>query len=230
MGANSRSTVGTATDANAMLRIVFSRLGQPHIGSPNAFSFNVPSVRASGAITIERGAGKTKTVKQTFTRTGGMCTRCEGRGTVSDIDLTQLFDDSKSIADGAITIPGYKADGWWTVRIYTESGFLDPNKPIRKYTRNELHDFPRPADDVEVAVEPHGAGARRVRAAVGSGRAEEERAARWAGRQGLVGPVPVQRGIPVAVQVGHFGGRSVGHAATPDQGQTPVPQVAVPAR
>ncbi|WP_405096438.1 ATP-binding cassette domain-containing protein [Micromonospora sp. NBC_01412] len=139
MGADARSTVGTATDANAMLRIVFSRLGQPHIGSPNAFSFNVPSVRASGAITIERGAGKT--VKQTFTRTGGMCPRCEGRGTVSDIDLTQLFDDSKSIAEGAITIPGWKTDSWWTVRIYAESGFLDPNKPIRKYTKKELHDF-----------------------------------------------------------------------------------------
>ena len=139
MGANSRSTVGTATDANAMLRIVFSRFGQPHIGSPNAFSFNVPSVRASGAITIERGAGKT--VGQTFTRTGGMCPRCEGRGTVSDIDLTLLFDDSKSLAEGAITIPGYKTDGWWTVRIFTESGFLDPNKPIRDYTETELHDF-----------------------------------------------------------------------------------------
>jgi excinuclease UvrABC ATPase subunit len=139
MGANSRSTVGTATDANAMLRIVFSRLGQPYIGSPNAFSFNVASVRASGAITIERGAGKT--VRQTFTRTGGMCPRCEGRGTVSDIDLTQLFDDSKSLAEGAITIPGYKVDGWWTVGIFTESGFLDPNKPIRKYTNKELHDF-----------------------------------------------------------------------------------------
>jgi excinuclease ABC A subunit len=139
MGADARSTVGTATDANAMLRILFSRLGQPHIGSPNAFSFNVPSVRASGAITIERGAGKT--VRQTFTRTGGMCPRCEGRGTVSDIDLTQLFDDSKSLAEGAITIPGYKVDGWWTVQIFTESGFLDPNKPIRDYTKTELHDF-----------------------------------------------------------------------------------------
>src|ERR1700730_11131491 len=139
MGADARSTVGTATDANAMLRILFSRLGQPHIGSPSAFSFNVPSVRASGAITIERGAGQT--VKQTFTRTGGMCPRCEGRGTVSDIDLTQLFDDSKSLAEGAITIPGYKVDGWWTVGIFTESGFLDPNKPIPKYTKKELHDF-----------------------------------------------------------------------------------------
>src|ERR1700732_449074 len=139
MGADARSTVGTATDANAMLRILFSRLGQPHIGSPNAFSFNVPSVRASGAMTVERGGGKT--VTKTFTRTGGMCPRCEGRGTVSDIDLTQLFDDSKSIAEGAITIPGYKVDSWWTTGIFAESGFVDPNKPIRKYTKKELHDF-----------------------------------------------------------------------------------------
>jgi excinuclease UvrABC ATPase subunit len=139
MGANSRSTVGTATDANAMLRILFSRLGQPHIGSPNAFSFNVPSVRASGAITIERGASKT--VRKSFTRTGGMCPRCEGMGSVTDIDLTQLYDASKSLAEGAITIPGYKLDGWWTVRIFTASGFLDPNKPIRDYTETELHDF-----------------------------------------------------------------------------------------
>src|SRR5712671_4540363 len=139
MGSNPRSTVGTATDANAMLRILFSRLGKPHIGSPNAFAFNVPSVRASGAITIERGAGKT--VRQTFTRTGGMCPRCEGLGRVSDIDLTQLFDDSKSLAEGAITIPGYKVDSWWTTGIFTASGFLDPNKPIREYTKKELHDF-----------------------------------------------------------------------------------------
>src|SRR5579863_7590020 len=139
MGANSRSTVGTATDANAMLRILFSRLGKPHVGSPNAFSFNVPSVRASGAITIERGAGKT--VRQTFTRTGGMCPRCEGLGRVSDIDLAQLYDDSKSLAEGAITIPGYTVDGFWTVRPFIESGFLDPDKPIRKYTKKEIHDF-----------------------------------------------------------------------------------------
>jgi excinuclease UvrABC ATPase subunit len=139
MGADPRSTVGTATDANAMLRILFSRLGQPQIGSPNAFSFNVPSVRASGGITIERGAKKTVAVA--FTRTGGMCPRCEGRGTVSDIDLTQLFDDSKSLAEGAITIPGYKTDAWWTTGIFIESGFLDPDKPIRKYTKKELHDF-----------------------------------------------------------------------------------------
>src|SRR5262245_28803701 len=139
MGADPRSTVGTATDANAMLRILFSRLGQPHIGSPNAFSFNVPSVRASGSITVERGASKT--VRATFTRTGGMCPRCEGRGTVSDIDLTALFDDSKSLAEGAITIPGYKVDSWWTTGIFIESGFLDPNKLIRDYTETERHDF-----------------------------------------------------------------------------------------
>jgi excinuclease UvrABC ATPase subunit len=139
MGADVRSTVGTATDANAMLRILFSRLGQPHIGSANAFSFNVPSVRASGGMTVERGARKTVAVS--FTRTGGMCPRCEGRGTVSDIDLTQLFDDSKSLAEGAITIPGYKTDSWWTTGIFIESGFLDPDKPIRKYTKKELHDF-----------------------------------------------------------------------------------------
>jgi excinuclease UvrABC ATPase subunit len=138
MGGDVRSTVGTATDANAMLRILFSRLGQPQIGSPSAFAFNVPSVRASGAITIERGGGKT--VRKTFTRTGGMCPRCEGMGTVSDIDLTQLFDDSKSLADGAITIPGYTAGGW-NYRLYSASGFVDPNKPIRKYTKKELNDF-----------------------------------------------------------------------------------------
>ncbi|MFE3599878.1 ATP-binding cassette domain-containing protein [Streptomyces sp. NPDC059142] len=139
MGADPRSTVGTATDVNAMLRILFSRLGQPHIGSPGAFAFNVPSVRASGAITVERGGRRTE--KATFNRTGGMCPRCEGRGTVSDIDLAQLFDDSKSLAEGAVTVPGYKTDGHWTLRIFTESGFLDPDKPIRDYTATELHDF-----------------------------------------------------------------------------------------
>jgi len=136
---NPRSTVGTVTDAHALLRILWSRLGEPRIGSPNAFSFNVPSVRASGVITIERGAAKA--VKQTFTRVGGMCVGCEGRGTVTDIDLTQLYDESKSIAEGAITVPGYKADGFWTVRIFAESGFVDPHKPIRDFTETELHDF-----------------------------------------------------------------------------------------
>ncbi|MEU1726526.1 excinuclease ABC subunit UvrA [Nonomuraea sp. NPDC005692] len=139
MGADPRSTVGTATDANAMLRILFSRLGRPHIGSPNAYSFNVPSVRASGAITVERGSSKT--VRQSFTRLGGMCPRCEGRGTVSDIDLTQLYDDSKSLAGGAFTIPGWKSDSFWTVRVYAESGLLDPDKPIRDFTEQEMRDF-----------------------------------------------------------------------------------------
>ncbi|MFG1948420.1 ATP-binding cassette domain-containing protein [Nonomuraea sp. NPDC048826] len=139
MGADPRSTVGTVTDANAMLRILFSRLGEPHIGSPQAFSFNVPTVRASGAITVERGARKTE--RATFTRIGGMCPRCEGRGTVSDIDLSQLYDDSKSISEGAFTIPGWKSDSFWTVRVYAESGFVDPDKPIREYTKKELQDF-----------------------------------------------------------------------------------------
>jgi excinuclease UvrABC ATPase subunit len=139
MGSNPRSTVGTATDANAMLRILFSRLGKPHIGSPNAYSFNVPSARGSGAITVERGA-KTKTERATFTMLGGMCPRCEGKGNVTDIDLTQLYDESKSLAEGALTIPGYNADGW-QVRIFTESRFLDPDKPIRRYTKKELRDF-----------------------------------------------------------------------------------------
>ncbi|MDT5009724.1 MAG: hypothetical protein QOH57_1341, partial [Mycobacterium sp.] len=141
MGANARSTVGTATDANAMLRILFSRLGQPHIGSPQAFSFNVASISGAGAVTIERGGSTTKE-RRSFSITGGMCPRCEGMGTVNDIDLTQLYDDSKSLNEGALTIPGYTADGWG-VRIFTGSGFLDPDKPIRDYTKKELHDFLR---------------------------------------------------------------------------------------
>ncbi len=138
MGADTRSTVGTATDANAMLRILFSRLGKPHIGSPNAFAFNVPSVKASGGITIERG--KRKTVKASFNRTGGMCTRCEGRGTVSDIDLSRLYDEGKSLNEGALTIPGYKAGGW-NYRLYSSSGLVDPDKPIGKYTKKEREAF-----------------------------------------------------------------------------------------
>jgi excinuclease UvrABC ATPase subunit len=140
MGSNPRSTVGTVTDANAMLRILFSRLGRPHIGSPNAYSFNVPSVKASGAITVERGAGKTKTEKATFTRLGGMCPRCEGMGSVTDFDLSALYDDSLSINEGAITIPGYSMDGWYG-RIFRGCGFFDPDKPISKYTKRELHDL-----------------------------------------------------------------------------------------
>ena len=140
MGSNPRSTVGTATDANAMLRILFSRLGKPHIGSPNAYSFNVPSVRASGAITVERGDGKTKTERATFHRLGGMCPRCEGMGSVNDFDLSQLYDDTKSLNEGALTIPGYSMDGWYG-RIFRGCGFFDPDKPIKKFTKRELHDL-----------------------------------------------------------------------------------------
>ncbi|HVK86173.1 MAG TPA: excinuclease ABC subunit UvrA [Kofleriaceae bacterium] len=136
LGANARSTVGTVTDANAMLRLLFSRLGKPHIGSSNAFSFNVPSVRAVGAITVEKGAGKTE--KKVFEVHGGMCPRCEGMGSVNDIDVSQLFDDSKSLNEGALTIPGYTADGW-NVRIF--SALLDPDKPIRKYSKHERETF-----------------------------------------------------------------------------------------
>ena len=140
MGANARSTVGTATDANAMLRILFSKLGKPHIGSPNAYSFNVPSVQASGGMTVDRGPGKTKTEKVTFTRLGGMCPRCEGMGSVTDFDLSALYDDSLSLNDGALTIPGYSMDGWYG-RIFRGCGFFDPDKPIRKYNKKELHDL-----------------------------------------------------------------------------------------
>ncbi len=138
MGANARSTVGTATDANAMLRILFSRLGQPHIGSPQAFSFNVASAHGSGAVTVERGSSKA--VRQSFSITGGMCPRCEGMGTVTDFDLSQLYDDSKSLNEGALTIPGYSMDGWYG-RIFSGCGFFDPDKPIRTYTKTELNDL-----------------------------------------------------------------------------------------
>src|SRR5579859_3911871 len=139
MGGDVRSTVGTATDANAMLRILFSRLGRPHIGSPQAFSFNVASISGAGAVTLER-AGQTVKERRTFSITGGMCPRCEGRGTASDVDLTQLYDDSKSLNEGAITIPGYTGGGW-NSRLYAESGFYDPDKPIRTFTKKQLHDF-----------------------------------------------------------------------------------------
>ncbi|TWF83921.1 excinuclease UvrABC ATPase subunit [Streptomyces capillispiralis] len=140
MGSDPRSTVGTATDANAMLRILFSRLGRPYFGPPGAFSFNVASVQASGGFTVDRGAEKTRTEKVSFSRTGGMCTHCEGRGTVSDIDLTQLYDDSKSLSEDPFTIPTYTGGGW-VVRVIAESGFFDPDKPIREYTKKERHDF-----------------------------------------------------------------------------------------
>ncbi|WP_435747998.1 ATP-binding cassette domain-containing protein [Nocardioides sp. SYSU DS0663] len=138
MGANPRSTVGTATDANAMLRILFSRLGDPHIGSPHAFSFNIPTVRGSGAVTVERGA-KTKAEKATFERLGGMCPRCEGMGSVSDFDLTALYDETKSLSEGALTVPGYSMDGWYG-RIFSGAGF-DMDKPIGKYGKRELQDL-----------------------------------------------------------------------------------------
>jgi excinuclease UvrABC ATPase subunit len=140
MGSNPRSTVGTVTDANAMLRILFSRLGQPRIGGPNAYSFNVPSVSASGGVTVDRGAGKTKTEKVTFNRLGGMCSRCEGMGSVSDFDLTALYDDSKSLNEGALRIPGYSMEGWYG-RIFRGSGYFDLDKPIRDYGKKELHDL-----------------------------------------------------------------------------------------
>ncbi|HEX2369505.1 MAG TPA: excinuclease ABC subunit UvrA [Acidimicrobiia bacterium] len=140
MGANPRSTVGTATDANAMLRILFSRLGEPHIGSPQAYSFNVPSVKASGAITIDRGEGKTKTEKASFTLLGGMCPRCEGMGSVNDFDLSALYDDSLSLREGALSVPGYSMDGWYG-RIFSGSGYFDMDKPIGKFTKRELHDL-----------------------------------------------------------------------------------------
>ncbi|MBF6141349.1 ATP-binding cassette domain-containing protein [Nocardia farcinica] len=139
MGVNARSTVGTATDANALLRILFSRLGEPHIGSPQAFSFNVASISGAGAVTVQRG-GQTIRERRDFAITGGMCPRCEGMGKVSDFDLSALYDDSKSLAEGALTIPGYSMDGWYG-RIFMGSGFLDPNKPIRKYTKRELNDL-----------------------------------------------------------------------------------------
>jgi len=139
MRSDPRSTVGTATDANALLRILFSRLGKPHIGSPSAYSFNVASVRGSGGITVERGA-KTTTKKATFSRIGGMCPHCEGRGSVSDYDLSALYDDSKSLNEGALTIPGYSMEGWYG-RIFRGCGFFDPDKPVRKFNKRERHDL-----------------------------------------------------------------------------------------
>ena len=139
MGANARSTVGTATDAHAMLRILFSRIGEPHVGSPQAFSFNIPSVKGAGAVTLQKG-GKQVKERRSFEITGGMCPRCEGLGEASEVDLDELFDREKSLAEGAIKIPGYNVDGWM-VRGFTESGFFDPDKPIKDYTDQELADF-----------------------------------------------------------------------------------------
>ncbi|KLO27392.1 daunorubicin resistance protein DrrC [Mycobacterium haemophilum] len=139
IGAHPRSTVGTATDANAMLRILFSRLGKPHIGSPQAFSFNVASISGAGAVTLKRG-GRTVKERRSFSITGGMCPRCEGRGLITDIDRSALYDDSKSLNEGALTVPGYSMDGWYG-RIFTGCGFLDPDKPIRTFTKRELNDL-----------------------------------------------------------------------------------------
>ena len=140
MGANVRSTVGTATDANTMLRVLFSRIATPRIGPPNAYSFNVPSVTGAGAVTVDRGAGRTMAEKRTYTRLGGMCPRCEGMGNVSDIDLNQLYDETKSLADGALTIPGYAAGGW-NHRLYASSGLFPADKPIARFSKRERHDF-----------------------------------------------------------------------------------------
>ncbi len=139
MGANPRSTVGTVTDANAMLRILFSRLGKPYLGSPQAFSFNVASVSGAGAVTLERG-GSTVKERRSFSIVGGMCPRCEGRGAVTDVDLTALYDDSKSLNEGALTIPGYTMEGWYG-RIFRGCGYFDPDKPIRSFTKKELKDL-----------------------------------------------------------------------------------------
>src|SRR6186997_2416149 len=150
MGANSRSTVGTVTDANAMLRVLWSRIGKPHIGPPTAFSFNVPTRKASGAMTVEKGKGQRIVVRDLIYH-GGMCPRCEGMGSVNDIDLSQLYDETKSLNEGALTIPGYTVDGWY-VRIFAAAGFLDPDKPIRKYTKQERQDFLH-KEPVKVKVE-----------------------------------------------------------------------------
>ncbi|OAH10930.1 ATP-binding cassette domain-containing protein [Streptomyces jeddahensis] len=140
LGSDPRSTLGTVTDAHAMLRILFSRIGRPHVGPPSAFAFNVPKRTASGAMNVDKGKGKRVVVRKAVYH-GGMCAHCEGRGTSSDIDLTQLYDDSRAIGDGAFTIPGWKQDSFWTTRVYAESGVLDPKKPIREFTEKEMHEF-----------------------------------------------------------------------------------------
>jgi excinuclease UvrABC ATPase subunit len=139
MGSNPRSTVGTATDANAMLRILFSRLGKPHIGPPTAYSFNVPKRTASGSMTVDKGQGERLTVRNAVYH-GGMCARCEGMGSVTDFDLSALYDDSLSLNEGALTIPGYSMDGWYG-RIFSGSGYFDMDKPIKKFTKKELRDL-----------------------------------------------------------------------------------------
>jgi excinuclease ABC A subunit len=139
LGGDARSTLGTVTDVNAMLRILFSRIGRPHIGSPQAFSFNVGSISGAGAVTIERG-GRTVKQRRSFSVLGGMCPRCEGRGAVSDFDLSALYDDSRSLNDGALLVPGYSMDGWYG-RIFGGCGFFDPDKPIRQFSKRERDDL-----------------------------------------------------------------------------------------
>jgi excinuclease UvrABC ATPase subunit len=139
IGANPRSTVGTVTDANALLRILFSRLGQPHVGSAQAFSFNVASISGAGAVTLERG-GRTTKERRSFSITGGMCPRCEGMGRVTDFDLSEMYDDARSLREGPFKIPGYSSDGWYG-RIFAGSGFFDPDKPLRDYSERELRDL-----------------------------------------------------------------------------------------
>ena len=139
MGANVRSTVGTVTDANAYLRTLYSKLAEPHVGGPGAFSFNVPSVTAAGAMTVQKGA-RTIAEKTTFSRVGGMCPRCEGMGTISDVDLAELYDEDKTLEEGPFTIPGYVPGGWY-VKIFASSGFYPADKPIRTFTKRQMHDF-----------------------------------------------------------------------------------------
>ncbi|AXK44488.1 ATP-binding cassette domain-containing protein [Brachybacterium saurashtrense] len=139
MGANVRSTVGTVTDADAHLRTLFATLAQPHVGGPGAYSFNVPSVTASGAMTVQKGAS-TIAEKTTFSRVGGMCPRCEGMGEISDVDLAELFDEDKSLDEGPFTIPNYAPGGWY-VKVFARSGFFPSDRPIRTFTTRQRHDF-----------------------------------------------------------------------------------------
>ncbi|WP_270407072.1 excinuclease ABC subunit UvrA [Brachybacterium paraconglomeratum] len=139
MGANVRSTVGTVTDANAYLRTLYSELAEPHVGGPGAFSFNVPSVTAAGAMTVQKGA-RTIAEKTTFSRVGGMCPRCEGMGKISDVDLAELYDEDRTLEEGPFTIPGYVPGGWY-VKIFASSGFYPADKPIRTFTKRQMHDF-----------------------------------------------------------------------------------------
>ncbi len=139
MGANVRSTVGTATDANAMLRVLFSRVGDPFIGPPTAFAFNVPTRRAGGMMSTEKAGGRVeKKVVKNAVYLGGMCSECEGRGSVSDLDLTEIYDESKSLVDGAILVPGYTADGWMVAAFKVA---VPADVPIKDFTKKQLEDF-----------------------------------------------------------------------------------------